>query len=422
MGQKGEDYEFWLEGVRRPVYPKLSENLEIDTLVIGGGITGIFSAYELTKAGVSVALVEKGRLGEWTTDCTTGFLTQSIDTSYCDLEFAMGEKVARQVAESHRLAIENISQIVLNENIDCDFQRLDNTILAKTNKESHYLEREAKVLARLGLEVNYSATPSAQFPALSFLEIKNQATYQPMKFLTALAERAVANGARIFEATEATMIKKVGDNWQVIAGQQKIIAKHVIIATYSPWQEPWHLYFKKALYRSYVLELEALSETLPSGLYEDLSHPYHYARVVRRDNKCQIIFGGEDHRNDLKIKRANNYEALLRHAEKFFSTPELKVIRRWSGQLLEPIDGLPYIGQDKKSGLYYAFAFSGNGLTYSAIAAPLLTEAITGQTSPMSPFKSLYRVNRWPNLKALLVKGRDYGWTFVGGFLKNLFS
>jgi glycine/D-amino acid oxidase-like deaminating enzyme len=205
-------------------------------------------------------------------------------------------------------------------------------------------------------------------------------------------------------------------------GDKQIIAKNVVITTYSPWQEPWHLYFKKALYRSYVLELEAPGEVLADGLYEDLSRPYHYSRVVNRDGKCQIIFGGEDHREDLKLGRAKNYHALLNHAEKFFSTPELKVVRRWSGQLLESIDGLPYIGQDQKSGLYYAFAFSGNGLTYSAIAASLLGELITNKVGLMSPFQSLYRVNRWPKLKALLIKGRDYGWTFVGGALKNIFS
>jgi glycine/D-amino acid oxidase-like deaminating enzyme len=422
MGQKGEDYEFWLEGVTCPSYPALAENLEVDTLIVGGGITGVFSAYELTKAGVPVALIDKARLGEWATDCTTGFLTQSIDTSYRDLKFAFGQEGARQVAESHRLAIERISQIITDENIVCDFESVTNRILARTPNETEQLERELSVMRGVGIKADYQPVSLCNSFARGYLEMSDQATYQPMKFLTALAEIASRHGAKIYEQTEAFAIKKVEDRWQVKTGNNQITAKHVIIATYSPWHEPWHLYFKKALYRSYVLELEAPDEAVATGLYEDLAHPYHYSRVVGHDGKCQIIFGGEDHRLDLKISRAKNYAALLRHAEKFFSTPEIKVVRRWSGQLLESIDGLPYIGEDKKSGLYYAFAFSGNGLTYSAIAASLFSELITNKVGLMSPFKSLYRVNRWPNLKALLIKGRDYGLTFIGGALKNIFS
>lgn len=421
MGQKGENYDIWLEGYERPSYPKLATDLEVDVLVIGGGITGVSTTYELAKAGVSVALVERGRLGEWTTDCTTGFLTQSVDTSYRDLIFILGEEKARLVAESKRFAIDHLAQIISDEGIACDFESVSNYLLARTKAESKYLKREGESLDRVGILAEYQLGSKSSLGASGYLEITNQATYQPMKYLTVLAERATTYGAKIFEQTEALAIERRGDIWQVKVGDQQIRAKDVVVATYSPWREPKHLYFRKALYRSYVLELETSSGVYPDGLYEDLAHPYHYFRILNRENKCQIIFGGEDHREDLPIRRAKNYQALESAAKKFFSSADFKIIRRWSGQILESIDGLPYIGQDKSSGLYYAFGFSGNGLTYSALAGALLAELITGRVGLASRYKNLYRVNRWPSLKALLVKGRDYGLIFLGGFAKNIF-
>lgn len=155
MGQRGEDYEIWLEGLDRSQYQKLNDNLETKTVVIGGGITGIVTAYFLAKAGQEVVLVEKGRLGEWTTDCTTGFLTQSIDTSYSDLIFMFGRSQAIEVAQSHRVAIDLIEKISKEENISCDFKRVPNFVVARSKKESRQLKFEAKIMESLGLEAKY---------------------------------------------------------------------------------------------------------------------------------------------------------------------------------------------------------------------------------------------------------------------------
>lgn len=242
-----------------------------------------------------------------------------------------------------------------------------------------------------------------------------------MKFLTALAAKAVSCGAKIFEETEVLDIKKDNGTWLVKTKTNSIRTREVVVATYEPWRAPWHLYFKKALYRSYVLELETLVGKFADGLYEDMTHPYHYSKIDNLVDRCRIIFGGEDHREDIKISRAKNYRALKNHFPIFLGEENIKLKRQWSGQILESVDGLPYIGRDKNSGLHYAFAFSGNGLTYSIIAAALLTESIVGEKGPMSFCQNTYKVNRWPRLKALFIKGRDYALTLLGGAVKNFF-
>lgn len=420
MGKVGENYDIWLENFDRPEYKNFSGELETETVIVGGGITGVLTAYLLAKEGRPVVLLEKARLGEWVTDCTTGFLTQSIDTNYSDLLKIFGEEKTRLIFQSHASAIGLIEKIIIEEKIDCEFKRVTNRIFARTKKEITWLKKEEKILKSFGAQVCFRENQDLNFPNFGYLELENQATFHPMKFLTALAKMVEELGAKIFEQSEVLKIEKQKGKWQVETGAGKVTTKELVVATYEPFGQPWPLFFKKAMYRSYVMEFSLPAKSLPDGLYEDLNKPYHYFKIDNFDNNCRVIFGGEDHRNDLKIDRSKNYRALEKHAHQIFPNQNLSLVRKWSGLILESIDGLPYIGRDKRSGIFYGFGFSGNGLTYSSITASLIAENISGRTGTMSKYQKIYQVNRWPNLWLLMIKGRDYLSILLGGWLKNL--
>lgn len=420
MGQKGENYNIWLEGFERLTYQSFVGNLETENIVVGGGITGVLTTYLLAKAGRGVVLLEKGRLGEWTTDCTTGFLTQSLDTSYYDLIKIFGKDEAGLIAESHGQAIDLIEKIIIEEKIDCDFKRTNNYLVARKDWEIDQIEKEVEAMSILGLSAEIKKDKNISLPNLAYLELSNQATFHPLKFITALAKKAEDLGAKIFEQSEVIEIKGEKNNWKIVTKNGELKSQEIVVATHEPFHQPWSLYFKKAMYHSYVYELSFPQNYLRDGLYEDLHRPYHYFKVDNFSDRCRIIFGGEDHREDIKINREKCYKALELQAREIFPDGEFKINRFWSGQIQESVDGLAYIGRDKKTDLFYAFGFSGNGLTYSVVAAHLILEIITNQDNLMRKYEKIYRVNRWPNWRALLVKGRDYVSIFLGGALKHL--
>src|SRR6185295_19208462 len=120
---KRESPTTWNSTVKMPKFSELKRSRQADVCIIGGGLTGILSAYLLAKEGKRVVVLEKKRIGSGATSVTTGFLTQAIDTDLQDLIKMQGEEKAKKVAESHGKAIDLVEQIIKDENIECEWVR-----------------------------------------------------------------------------------------------------------------------------------------------------------------------------------------------------------------------------------------------------------------------------------------------------------
>src|ERR1035437_1579168 len=135
MSNTGEDYNVWLEGLNLPKYTRTTLPQESDYIIIGGGISGINAAYQLSKVGKKVVLLEKEKIGGYVTEVTTAFLTYTIDTEPQTLIKKFGLESARLILEAHKNAILEVEEIIRSENIDCDFERCTNYIYANNAKE-----------------------------------------------------------------------------------------------------------------------------------------------------------------------------------------------------------------------------------------------------------------------------------------------
>ena len=135
-----ENYEIWLEDIERTNYPRTILPNETEVLIIGGGIMGVTSAYLLSKASKKVVLLEKRRLGEYVTDCTTGFLTEIIDINPNKLIKLFGIEKAKLILESHKVAIDDIEKIIISEKIDCEFTRCSYYFYANNKKEEKFFK------------------------------------------------------------------------------------------------------------------------------------------------------------------------------------------------------------------------------------------------------------------------------------------
>ena len=107
----------WREYKKTNKYPELDKDISADVCVIGGGLTGVLNAYRLSRAGKSVALVEKKEIAGYATMDTTAFITKVIDSDLSEIVSIFGDKVARAVWQSGQEAVEEFDRIIREEKI-----------------------------------------------------------------------------------------------------------------------------------------------------------------------------------------------------------------------------------------------------------------------------------------------------------------
>jgi glycine/D-amino acid oxidase-like deaminating enzyme len=410
----------WREKLTPTTYfPSLVGHHTVDVAIIGGGMAGILTAYFLAKSGKKVFLLEKEMIGGGASGYTTAFITQSIDTDSSDMISLYGIENAKLIVDSHCSAIDTIEKIIKQEKIECEFTRCSNYIFATTEEKLKDLRKEFQAMKKIGYECELQETAGTLgFVHTGYIEVKNQAKFHPLKFLYAVADRTSRSGVKIFENTNVKDLIVLEEGSPIILTDNgEIVAKKVIVATYKPFNKTFSLFFKNAMYVTYILELEMEEGKIPVGTYEDMENPYHYFRIDRTEGKDRVILGGEDHRKDIKVNATKNFKALEEYAAEIFGAKSYTIKRRWSGPILEPVDGLPFIGSLKdEEAIFYTTAFSGNGMTYSVISAHILRDQVLDKEHP---WLRVYNAKRSLSMKSLAVKGKDFTEEFFRGAVKN---
>lgn len=400
---------------RKTAYPELSSDISTEVLIIGGGLAGMCLAYQLKRSEIKVVLIDKGRIGEGATELTTAITTADIDTNAADMIKMFGQNKARQIWHSGEKAIDEIERIQSSEKINCEFMRTPLYIYASSKKELKWLAKEDPAIKWLGGSCLFYSGPAAGLRIDGYIKLENQAKFHPLKFLIGLAGKVTERGGLIFETTEAHEIRKEGNLFKVLTKFGTISAKKVVITTYQPFKNPKQVFLKKGMYVSYMMELETEPGIMDEASYIDLENPYHYFRIDRGAKYDRVLLGGEDHRKEIKISRAKCFKELENHWRKIFPGG-YKVVNKWSGPILESIDGVAFIGEVSKN-LFLATAFSGNGMTYSMIAGMLIKDLILGNKNP---WKKLYDPKRIPTLKQVFYKTNDYLGELFGGAVKHI--
>ena len=394
----------------------LKKHLKTDVVIVGGGLTGLLSAYLLRKSGKSIILLEKGKIGRGATALTTAFITQVIDTPFSELITIFGLMSARRIVDSHGDAIVFLKNIIRDEKMDCDFTECSNFLYAHSSKEITFLKKECAAEKKLHLDATCIQESNLSFESAGYIETRGQAKFDAQKFVAAFIPIVQKMGVRILENTEALSITSDGQMASVETVDLVITAPWTVVTTYAPFNKPLRLFFKKAMYTSYVMKAEIPGKLFKEGIYEDTQNPYHYFRVDIGEGKDTITIGGEDHRSDIPASSRNSFLALEDYAKKILPMISYKKISCWKGPILESVDGLAYIGPLDTRNVLYAMAFSGNGMTYAAISALIFRDSISGKKNNWS---ALYKADRIPTLKSLITKGKDFAGEFIHGALKN---
>lgn len=389
-----ETTPYWMTSARLPAFPALAEDLTADVVVVGGGMTGLSVAYQLSRAGKRVVVLERDRCASVDTGHTTAHLTMVTDARLSELVERFGRDHAQAAWDAGLAAIAAIDDAVRGEAIEADFAWVDGYLHAPVSgvgeQEVKQLREEAALAEELGFDAEYTdAVPLAGTPGVRF---RNQARIHPRKYLAGLAKAIVASGGRIFEQSSADEFSD--DPRRVTAGGHTVRCDDIVIATHNPLVglsglvSATLLQTRLALYTSYVVAGRVPRGTIPDAMWWDTDDPYSYLRVEPHGDFDVVIFGGQDH----KTGQQEDTDACYRRVEDDLRAmlPGVEVVHRWSGQVISTPDGLPYIGSNAEH-QYVATGFVGNGLTFGTLASLMITDAILGRANPWA---ELFDANR----------------------------
>lgn len=388
----------WMATADTPSQSRLKESIRTDICIIGAGIAGLTTAYLLAKEGRSVVVLDDGLSGGGMTGRTTAHLTNAFDDRYVEIEKLHGEDGARLTAESHTAAIEKISEIITAENIDCDFEWVDGFLFCAPEHSVDLLDDELAASHRAGLKgvEKVARAPVKSFNTGPALRFPQQAQFHPLKYLDGVVKaimRDKGSASRVFSQTHATKIEG-GSQATVETSHGPVVKSEVVVvATNTPVNDRVAIHTKQAPYVTYVIGVRVPKDSVTRALYWDTGDPYHYLRLQREDDYDVLIVGGEDHKTGQENDGSERFAHLERWTRERFPQ-SLDVKYRWSGQVMEPVDGLAFIGRNPldDDNVYIATGDSGQGMTHGTIAGMLLSDLIQGRKNPWEDLYSPSRI------------------------------
>ena len=373
----------WGATTELPQSRRLNRDLEVDVCVIGGGISGITTAYLLAKAGRKVVLLDDGPLASGMTHVTTAHLSNVIDDRFTNMERWHGAEKTRLAAQSHAAAIDFIQQVSNGLGIDADFERLDGYLFAAPDDSEEMLQREFEAAQRAGVEVEWAENvPFSSGEARRCLRFPNQARFHPFKYLAGMANAYKKLGGKVFTNSHADSVEG-GDEAVVKVNGHEVKAKSIVVATNSPINDMVAMHTKQAPYMTYVVGARVPRGAVEDALYWDTLHAYHYVRLQPLDDDDDLlIVGGEDHKSGQADDADERHQRLIEWARERFPIGEIEYT--WGGQCMETMDGLAFIGRNPldKENVYIVTGDSGMGITHGTIAGMLLCDLILNRENP----------------------------------------
>jgi glycine/D-amino acid oxidase-like deaminating enzyme/nitrite reductase/ring-hydroxylating ferredoxin subunit len=354
-----------------------------EVVIIGSGIAGISTAYELAEKGLQVAVIDRGRIAGGITARTSAHLAPLCD----DLTSAMiklrGEDLSRAFYESQAAAVDRIEEIQKQEDISCDFRRLDGYLFQALNTDSNIIDDELDAVRKVGAPVDrLIGVPLAGCDNQHALRYPRQATFHPLKYLKGLVAAIEAKGGLFYSETIVEKIQERGGAVIVRTNCGVITAKAVVVATNSPINDTLALHTKMAPYRTYAMAFAIPRGAIPDALYWDTLDPYHYVRLQPGDGRTDyLIVGGADHKSGEADDADLRFEALEAWARNLIPAIQDET-HRWSGQVLDTIDYAAFIGRNPRDeNIYVHTGDSGQGMTHGVVGS-LINSALIADENP----------------------------------------
>ncbi|WP_087972284.1 FAD-dependent oxidoreductase [Oceanobacillus rekensis] len=398
---------YWKDSTDLPEFPKLDKDIHVDVVIVGGGITGITSAYLLANKGLKVAVLEADRLLNGTTGHTTAKITAQHDLIYDELITNMGKSKARLYYEANTEALQFIKKTIDQHQIDCDFSEQDAYIYATTEGYEQKIQKEAKAYEQLRIDGALVDSIPFDIEVKNALVMRNQGQFHPIKYMNPLVQNITEQGGQIFENTTAVNVE-TGEQPAVLTRDgAKVTANHVLACSHFPFYEGLGLYSTRMYAdRSYALAAK-VNKKFPGGMYISADKPNRSLRSVTINGEEMVLIVGESHKTGQGVDTMEHYKALEEFGQQVLGLE--KINYRWSAQDLTTLDKVPYIGEITagQPNILIATGYRKWGMSNGTAAALLLCDIVLKEKNN---FKELYTPSRFyanPSIKNFFVQNAD---------------
>lgn len=395
---------YWIDSVVSSEFPQLDKDIQVDVVIVGGGITGLTSAFLLVNEGLKVAVIEADRLLNGTTGHTTAKVTAQHGLIYDEFISNIGRSKARLYYEANLEALNFIEKTVEQHQIDCNFSKQDAYIYATTEEYAHKIEKEAEAYEKIGIDGGLVDKIPFNMKIQNGLVMRDQAQFHPLKYLAHLVQKITEKGGHIFENTTAVNVE-TGECPTILTREKfRVTAKHVLICSHFPFYEGLGLYSTRMYAsRSYVLAAKVKNE-YPGGMYVSVDKPARSMRSATVNGEEVVLIVGEDHKTGQGVDTLEHYKALETFAQQVFELED--IVYRWSAQDLITLDKVPYIGEITSSepNILIATGYRKWGMSNGTAAGLLFRDIVLNKNNR---YKDLYSPSRFyanPSLKNFLVQ------------------
>ena len=366
----------WLDTASTTAYPAPRDGVQVDVVVLGGGITGLTTALLLKRDGARVAVLEATGVGTGVTGCNTGKVTALQSTILSTIRSRHGAEKTKVYAEASLAAVELVAELSADERISCDLERRPAFTYAAEETEVETVEQEAEVAGAAGLGVRLVEAIDLPYPVATAVRLDDQVELQPTRYAQGLAAAVEGEGSFVFEGTRALSVE-TGSPCRVRTTGATVTAGQVVDATHYPFLDRGLFFARLEPMRSYCIAARVRGAP-PEGLSISAGST---TRSVRSYGDL-LILGGEGHETGASEASPARYDRLEQFARRHWDVDA--VTHRWSAQDAVPYDSLPMVGRytPRSTRLFVASGFMKWGLTGGTFAAMVLRDLLGGRDHP----------------------------------------
>jgi glycine/D-amino acid oxidase-like deaminating enzyme len=389
-----KEYPYWWD-TRNPEpstqnpEPVVEVPARADVAIVGAGYTGLAAARQAARAGASVVVLERERVGWGASSRNGGQVLTGFKLDPATLVARFGKSRARELFDASLESIAALEHLIADESIECDYERTGHVQAA--SKPSHFdaFRVEQALLARVfdhPVDVMPAADQRAEIGTDAYFGVmvdERSGALNPARYVDRLAATACRAGAAIVEHTRVTRVSRRGSRWIVTTGRGAIDAGELLVATngYTDEAVPW-LQKRLVPIGSYIIATEPLAPAdaaalLPAGrMAFDSKHFLHYYRLSR-DHR--LLFGGRAQFTRPTRESTRRAARILRQ-EMVTIFPSLRPARiehGWSGNVAFTRDQLPHAG--RLEGAYYAGGYCGHGIAMATRLGELIARRMGGE-------------------------------------------
>lgn len=383
-------------------YPALGTDLEVDVAIVGAGITGLTLAWHLRGTGLRVAVLEGKTVGSGTTGSSTGNLYVPVGPGFSRIEQKHGRDALKTVVALRAAALAFIEGLIAEKGIACDFARVPfHRFSLQGSGRADFILAESEAAERAGLQLEYGV-PSLPLAVDASLTLTDQAQFDPLRYVAALASLLADEGCRIFEHSPVLEMKD-GSPCELRTAEATVRAAHVVKATHVP-QGRYYLHSQLLPRREYALLVRLNGKAPPAGIYWSYGADTLYSiRPWHDEHHDYLLLLGQSH--EPGGERHEHLKALEHFVRAHFDVIGIDYL--WCAQNYQPADQLPYIGRTYGDHhTWIATGFAADGLIWGTVAGQMLATAIQGGEHPGA---NLFSPRRFTPLASLAVTLQESG-------------